>query len=237
MFSLLEFLYQVIAILGIEHPLLPLSLPERILSIVPHGTGNDCIAYLQKIADIWNRSPDNGQNALQCNFLSSEAKADERSHAMLGYLLSLQDGHFAEALSTWQPLLSNRPSKMEYLAAISFCDQSRLSLIGKPAFLTFDTWVLEGLLRSRRKISLCFGVRDHFSRRSSDSHILMVHVLPIEFPSSSSMRIYLLEKQPEFSLFFVSSSIPLSRVGLISVLYDLISAGVLYSQTCPGRIR
>ncbi|EWZ52500.1 acyl transferase/acyl hydrolase/lysophospholipase [Fusarium oxysporum Fo47] len=150
-FSLLEFLYQVIAILGIEHPLLPLSLPERILSIVPHGTGNDCIAYLQKMADIWNRSPYNGQNALQCNFLSSEARADERSHAMLGYLLSLQDGHFAEALSTWQPLLSNRPSKMEYLAAISFCDQSRLSLIGKPAFLTFDTWVLEGLLRSRRK--------------------------------------------------------------------------------------
>jgi tetratricopeptide (TPR) repeat protein len=106
---------------------------------------------LQKIADILKHFKDDGQDLLESKLCSSGTKADERSHAILGYLLSLLDMHIAEALTTWQPLLSKSPSQMEYLAAISFCEQSRLAVLERPAFPTLDTRVLEGLLRSRRK--------------------------------------------------------------------------------------
>ncbi|KAF4498687.1 hypothetical protein FAGAP_5165 [Fusarium agapanthi] len=150
-FSLLEFLYQAIAILGAEHPVLPLSLPEQVLKIVPQGTGNVTIGHLQKLTNILKRFKDIGQDALECNPLSPGMKVDKRSHAILGYFLSLNDGHLAEALSTWQPLFYNIPSTMEYLAATSFCSQPHLTLIGRPAFRVLDARVIEGLLRSRRK--------------------------------------------------------------------------------------
>ncbi|CVK85067.1 uncharacterized protein FMAN_16033 [Fusarium mangiferae] len=151
-FSFFEFLYQVIGILGVEHPLLPLSLPERILNTVPHDPENDRIVNLCKVADMVKHFKDNGPVLLDYKPLSPGTKTDQRSHATLGYFLSLQNIYFAEALKTWQPLLSKSPSQMEYLAAISFCDQSRLALSAeRPAFLTLDTRVLEGLLRSRRK--------------------------------------------------------------------------------------
>ncbi|KAF5700326.1 guanine nucleotide-binding alpha-3 subunit [Fusarium globosum] len=150
-FSFFEFLYQVIAFLGVEHPLLPLSLPERILNTAPHDLGNDSIVTLRKVADIVKHFKDNGPDLLDDKPLPPGTETDQRSHAMLGYFLSLQNNYFSKALKTWQPLLSNSPSQMEYLAAISFCDQSRLALSDRPAILTLDTRVLEGLLRSRRK--------------------------------------------------------------------------------------
>ncbi|KAF5713070.1 hypothetical protein FMUND_8089 [Fusarium mundagurra] len=151
LFSLFEFLYNVIAILGNEHPLLPLSLPQRILNIAPHGTGNDSMVALQRIAGILKQSKDNGEDLPECKPLSPGTKTDERSHVMLGYFLSLPNMYWPEALTTWQLLLSKSPSQMEYLAAISFCKQSRLVLLERPAFLTLDTMVLEGLLHSRQK--------------------------------------------------------------------------------------
>ncbi|KAF5633872.1 guanine nucleotide-binding alpha-3 subunit [Fusarium tjaetaba] len=151
LFSLFEFLYQAIAMLGVEHPLLPLSLPERLLNIVPDGTGNDTIVVLRRIADILKQFKETGQDVLEYKPLSSGTKTDERSHSILGYFLSLPNMHSAGALTTWQPLVPKSPSQMEYLAAVSFCEQSRLAVLERPAFLTLDVRVLEGLLRSRRK--------------------------------------------------------------------------------------
>lgn len=164
MFSLFEFLYQIVDVLGIDHPLLPLSLPRRILSTV-HDKHNNCIVFCKGIAEIFDGFAPSGHNASQFSFFSPRIKTDERSNAMIGYTLGMLLSNEAmlaetggpterltEALSSWQPLSPSSPSTMEYLAATSFCSQSQLSSIERPSFDTLDTKTLQGLLLSRRKL-------------------------------------------------------------------------------------
>ncbi|KAH7269050.1 acyl transferase/acyl hydrolase/lysophospholipase [Fusarium redolens] len=160
--SLLEFLYQVIDVLGIENPLIPLPLLRQISNVISNDTiTNFSVAWkgISQILDAYS-----GDNALQSSFLSPKTSTDQRSNAMVGHILSMLLSNkallaepkapaqmVAKALSDWRPLSLSSPSTMEYLAATSFCSQSQIDTIGKPSFVTVDTMALRGLLLSRRK--------------------------------------------------------------------------------------
>jgi hypothetical protein len=160
--SLLEFLYQVIDVLGIESPLIPLPLLRQISNIISKDRINDVSIAWKGISQILDAY--SGNNALQSSFLSSETRTYQRSNALVGHILAMLLSNealldepkapaqvLAQALSDWRPLSLSSPSTMEYLAATNFCSQSKIDTIGKPSFVTVDTMALRGLLLSRRK--------------------------------------------------------------------------------------
>ncbi|RBA12697.1 hypothetical protein FPRO05_04147 [Fusarium proliferatum] len=159
--ALLEFLHQVIHILGIESPLIPLPLLRQISNFISDDTNSNLYAICKQIPQILDAY--GGNDDLTSHLSSLETGTDQRSNALIGHLIAMllskksstTDNKvsmevLAQALSEWRPLSMGGPSTMEYLAANSFCHQSQIDMIAKPYSTTIDVMTLRGLLLSRR---------------------------------------------------------------------------------------
>ncbi|KAF5983785.1 hypothetical protein FCOIX_3001 [Fusarium coicis] len=160
--SMAEFLYQGIDRFGIQSPLIPSSIPRHLCNVIANQRVTSISIDLSGISQVLDAF--NNNSTLQPSFRPARARTNQRSNALMGYLLSMllsDEGlmdkpkafkeSLAGALSDWQPLSLNNPSTMEYLAATTFCSPTQINMIVKPSFVTVDTITLHGLLLSQRK--------------------------------------------------------------------------------------
>ncbi|KAF4450191.1 hypothetical protein F53441_6625 [Fusarium austroafricanum] len=156
LFSLFEFLYQMVDALGIHYPLIPLSLPKHIFRIVWNDTPHKSIAFCKPIAEYFHAITTGAHGLLQFSFKSPH-KTNERSNAMIGNTITMHLTNETMLANVpiptefWRPISPTNPSTMEYFAATSFWSPSQLASLGRPLLDTVDTRALHGLLLSRRK--------------------------------------------------------------------------------------